>query len=649
MRHVPDTVDADDLGAGLDGGLDAAEERAQQAYAEGDLDAAVDAWERLHADRLAAGETAAAARAAAMVALHLLVDSGLMAPVRGWIGRAERLVAADPNDPVHAMVAMVRTYERFFSGDPDAARSWAARAIDLGTRLGVRPAVVIGRTAAARLVVSEGRVEEGLALLDELAVDLVSPDLDPMTAGMMLCELVCCAQSLGRPGLAREWTDVFDRWRRDRAFGGIHGRCRVHRAELLRWSGPAEAAEAEAQAACDELRPWMRRELGWPLVELGTIRLQRGDLVGAEQALLEAHRLAWCPQPSLARLRLAQGRVDEALDMALDAVEHPLPIPSKERPPFDELRVAPLLDGLAEVAHAAGRADLVAEAAERLAATSTTYGGPTLAAMAAVARARSALVTGAPAVEAATEAVARCADAGGVVDLAVARRLLADAHEAAGNQGAAALERAAAQASLEAFGVLVAAPEPAAATPGSRTGVFTAEAGVRTVGLGATSVTVPDLVGLRHVARLLERPGEEVHVLDLVAAESGEPRVDEVGLPALDEEARAAYRRRLAEVEADLEEARAHHDLAREELAERDRDYLLAELSQAVGLGGRIRTTGGSAERARTSVARSIRYALGRLADQAPDVAAHLDAAVLTGTWCRYRPDPLVPIDWTVG
>jgi hypothetical protein len=194
--------------------------------------------------------------------------------------------------------------------------------------------------------------------------------------------------------------------------------------------------------------------------------------------------------------------------------------------------------------------------------------------------------------------------------------------------------------------VLVPAPQPTPVAP--RTGVFTAAGGTRTVGLGGTSVTVPDLVGLRHVARLLERPGEEVHVLDLVAAEAGEPRVDEAGLPALDEEARAAYRRRLAEVEADLEEARAHHDLAREELADRDRDYLLAELSQAVGLGGRIRTTGGSAERARTSVARSIRYALGRLADQAPDVAAHLDAAVLTGTWCRYRPDPLVPISWTL-
>ena len=93
------------------------------------------------------------------------------------------------------------------------------------------------------------------------------------------------------------------------AVGGIHGRCRVHRAELLRMSGPCDAAEAEALRACEELRPWMRREFEWPLAELGTIRLRKGDLAGAEEALLAAHKHAWSPHPSLALLRLEQGDV----------------------------------------------------------------------------------------------------------------------------------------------------------------------------------------------------------------------------------------------------------------------------------------------------------------------------------------------------
>src|SRR5690606_23199018 len=169
-------------------------------------------------------------------------------------------------------------------------------------------------------------------------------------------ELVCAAQGLALYDMAREWTEVMDHWRPGAAVGGISGRCRVHRAELLCVSGPCDEAEAEALGACDELRPWMRREFGWPLHELGLIRLRRGDLAGAEEALLEAHRHAWSPQPGLALLRLEQGDVATASAMIADAIEHPFDIPSKERPPFGDLRLAPLLDAQAEIAATAGDA-----------------------------------------------------------------------------------------------------------------------------------------------------------------------------------------------------------------------------------------------------------------------------------------------------
>ncbi len=114
----------------------------------------------------------------------------------------------------------------------------------------------------------------------------------------------------------------------------------------------------------------------------------------------------------------------------------------------------------------------------------------------------------------------------------------------------------------------------------------------------------------------------------------------------LDDQARAAYRRRLAEIEEDIDDAVAMNDPGRQALAERDRDFLVAELSGALGLGGRERLTDGSAERARTSVTRSLRYALGRLAEHHPDLGAHLDRTVRTGIYCSYQPDPLTPIAW---
>lgn len=89
----------------------------------------------------------------------------------------------------------------------------------------------------------------------------------------------------------------------------------------------------------------------------------------------------------------------------------------------------------------------------------------------------------------------------------------------------------------------------------------------------------------------------------------------------IDDVAREAYRRRLRDVDDDIEEAVRLNDLGRQVKAEADRDYLVAELSRAVGLGGRGRTVGGSSERARTSVARSLRYALAEVASRHPPAA----------------------------
>ncbi|MGH7718521.1 MAG: transcriptional regulator, partial [Gemmatimonadaceae bacterium] len=75
---------------------------AEVAYAAGRLDVTIDAWERAHAQSMRAGDHLAAAGAAVRVAMHLLFDTALMAPVRGWIKRAERLLEGHDTTPVHA-------------------------------------------------------------------------------------------------------------------------------------------------------------------------------------------------------------------------------------------------------------------------------------------------------------------------------------------------------------------------------------------------------------------------------------------------------------------------------------------------------------------------------------------------------------------
>jgi len=648
--------------------------RAMAAYGNGDYEASVAAWERLSERHAADGEPADAARAAAMAAMFLLIDTGLMATVRGWLRRAERLLVGLDGTPAHALVAATRTYERFMCGDMAEASRQADTAIALGERNGVTAAVVIGRTAAARIRVIEGDIAEGIAELDELGALLTAGGADPLTTGMMYCELICAAQGMALYDRAREWTELMDRWRGGTAIGGIDGRCRVHRAELLRLSGPCDAAEAEALHACEELRPWMRREFGWPLAELGTIRLRKGDLAGAEEALLEAHRHTWSPHPSLALLRLEQGDVAAAARLITDALEQPLDIPSKERPPYGELPLAPLLDARSEIAHAAGDAAAAREAANRLAMIAGRYASGSLTATADLAEARAALLEGDPAaaVVAARRAVNAWADIGAPFETAAARTVMAEGYAALGNRAAAHLERQAATAGYAHFGAALraersrtlaehdhdtvatapaaAGAEPPAPAPDATTGYFRAVGGTCTVGLGSRTVTVADLVGLRYVARLLAEPGREFHALDMISAEHGtsaEGRVAaQEGLPVIDEVARQAYRRRLAEIDEDIDDATAANDLGRLALAQRDREYLLVELERAVGLRGRTRTSGGSAERARNSVTRSIRYALKRLAEHQPELAAHLEGRIRTGTYCCYEPDPLLAVTW---
>ena len=262
------------------------------AYRAGHLDVTIEAWERAHVAGLAAGDAAAAAVAAVRVALHLLFDTAMMAPVRGWSTRAERLLAGQDESAASAWLAVVRTYERFLSGDAHNARHWARRAVEVGSRQDTAAAAV-GLVAEARLLILDGEVVQGLALLDEAGAAALSGELDPLSTGIVFCELVCALQGLAQYDLAEEWTEAFERWSRTSAIGSLRGRCRVHRAEILTLRGSLDEAEQEVLAASEELRPYLRRELGWPLNVLGRIRLGKGDIDGAERSFLEAHRLGW--------------------------------------------------------------------------------------------------------------------------------------------------------------------------------------------------------------------------------------------------------------------------------------------------------------------------------------------------------------------
>src|SRR4051812_24021323 len=420
------------------------------AYAAGHLDVTIEAWERAHSAAMQAGDELAAAGAAVRVAMHLLFDTALMAPVRGWLARADRLLAGPGETPVHAWLGVVRAYERMLTGDVTAAHRWARQAGEVGWTCDAA-ASAIGRVAEARLFIMDGDVQHGLALLDQAGVAAVSGDLDPLSTGVVYCELVCALQGLAQYDVAEQWTEAMERWCETTAIGSLHGRCRVHRAEILRLRGSCTEAESQAIMACEELRPYLGRELGWPLNELGRIRLHRGDVAGAEEALLAAHVAGWDPQPGLALVRLVRGDTATAAAAIRDALERPVRVPSKERPPNSDLQRAPLLEAQVEIEIEAGDLDRARSAADELQLVAARFENKALAAGAALARGRVQLTDGnaAGAEQSLSEAVRLWNEVGAPYEAARARMGLADAHAASGSEHRAVLERRAARTILD--------------------------------------------------------------------------------------------------------------------------------------------------------------------------------------------------------
>jgi tetratricopeptide (TPR) repeat protein len=152
---------------------------------------------------------------------------------------------------------------------------------------------------------------------------------------------------------------------------------------------------------------------------------------------------------------------------------------------------------------------------------------------------------------------------------------------------------------------------------------------------GPETAAVPDSKGWRDLAVLLGRPDTDVHVLELAQA----PVQDAAAAGAVaDRTAIVAYRHRLIELEQDRADAERDHDPERLHRLDGEREALLTQLKDATGLSGRPRQLGATAsERARKAVTARIRDAIRRLEPSAPQLAAHLDRAVVTGTWCRYR------------
>jgi len=272
--------------------------------------------ERIFQACLDAGQTFPAARAAFWLGLRLF-SLGEMGRGGGWLGRAEGLVEGrDCAEQGYLLLPAI--HRHLASGNYEAACAAARKAAETGVRFGEPDLVAFARSLHGRAVLRQGKLAEGLALLDEAMMAVTTGDLLPLVAGLIYCTVIDGCQEVFAFDRCREWTSALAAWCQEQpqlvTFTGI---CLVHRAEVMQLSGAWADSIVEARRAGDRVAASADPEAtAAAFYQQAEIYRLRGEFARAEEAYRSSSQSGGDAQPGLALLRLAQGQ-DEAAESGI--------------------------------------------------------------------------------------------------------------------------------------------------------------------------------------------------------------------------------------------------------------------------------------------------------------------------------------------
>ncbi|NDZ17901.1 helix-turn-helix transcriptional regulator [Variovorax sp. WS11] len=362
------------------------ERLAMAAYLLGRDDDYLQTLDRAHGSYLAAGDNQRAVRCAFWLGLRLYLrgDGGR---ATGWFARAHRLLECQPPDCVERGYLMLSVVsQQVAAGDLDAAVATAAAAAEIGDRFADADLSASARQLEGHVLIEQGEVARGLALLDEAMLAVATGELTPLVSGLAYCNAIDGCQLSFALARAREWTDALTEWCAEQpdmvAFSGV---CLVHRAEIMQLRGMWAEALQEARRAFDRCRQGRSAHAaGLALYQQGEVQRLRGEFAAAEEAYRRASRCGCDPQPGLALLRAAQGD----LPAAANAVARALGTTA------DRWQRVRLLPAGVEIALAAGDVEAARRACAELDEIAGHCGGDELDAVAAAARSALVLAQG---------------------------------------------------------------------------------------------------------------------------------------------------------------------------------------------------------------------------------------------------------------
>lgn len=295
-------------------GVDDLELLAMSAYLIGRDDDYLKALDRAFHAYLESGNSLRAVRCAFWLGLRLLFR-GETGRATGWLARAQRLVDRERNECVEQGYLLLPVAEKHLvAGDCETGYATAAQAAEIGERFGEADLIACARHVQGRALMLQGRIDRGLALLDEIMLAVTRGELSPVVTGLIYCSVIEGCQQVYALDRAREWTYALAQWCEDQpelvAFTGV---CLVHRAEIMQLHGAWRDALEEARRACERCSQAANQHAaaGAFYRQAEIYRLQ-GKFPEAEEAYRSASQWGWEPQPGLSLLRMAQGRTDAA-------------------------------------------------------------------------------------------------------------------------------------------------------------------------------------------------------------------------------------------------------------------------------------------------------------------------------------------------
>ena len=359
---------------------------ATSAYMLGRDDEYVSGLERAHHTYLDRGERLRAVRCAFWIGINLTLR-GEMGRASGWLGRARRLVDREGRDSVEqGYLLMPLMFEHVAAGDFEAAIAAGAEAAAIGERFGDADLFALAAQDQGILLIKQGRVAEGLSLLDEAMVAVTAGELSPIVNGFVYCGVITGCQAAYEPRRAHEWTAALTSWCEQQPdMVSFTGTCLVHRAEIMQLHGAWPDALQEARRAGERCAlAGNESAAAQAYYRQGEVYRLQGELAAAEEAYRNAGRAGCEPQPGLALLRLAQGN-GEAAAAAIRRLVGETSEPSTR---------AGQLPAYVEIMLAVGDVQAARSACAELREIAERWEGPMLAAMAAHARGAVELVEG---------------------------------------------------------------------------------------------------------------------------------------------------------------------------------------------------------------------------------------------------------------